>query len=417
MNLYFYPGIFPLGIAVGVLGLVLVFSLIIAYAYDERTLLALAGYMVLMVAIPMVLRRFEISAALLQQGMLVLGPTVAAVGQMWLLRDRRAQTGSKIMLIGMLVASLVLIVVFCFPNPDLDPLGKVASYGWGALVLGFSSYTLVQHRASAGPWSWWTFAGCLGGLGASMAFLSGNVEAEQAYWPQVLMHLLQVPPIYLSLVWRSRLLNESKLRSSSANVTDPLTGLATSAVLVERLMRVMSRASKSSTVSALFLIEVQNWHGLVTELGQEFNEKLMLEAALRLRRVIGDNDLAARLSGGRFAVVAQGLAEAAEVNSLATRLMVSGLRIDSPLLSGVEFKFRIVVSPLTVNRGGTLLATQAWLTQLIEHFKQWPASHRSRSILLVGGSRSAVTGSGVDIRFETAPARLSEGHSDVTSSV
>ena len=415
MNLYFYPGIFPLGIAVGVLGLVLIFSLIIAYAYDERTLLALAGYLALMVAIPLVLSRFEIPAGLLQQVMLVLGPTMAAVGQMWLLRDRRAQTGSKIMLIGMLIASLGLIVLFCFPNPD--QLDQTASYVWGALVLGFSMYTLVQHRASAGPWSWWMFAGSLGGLGVSMAFLSGNVEAEQAYWPQVLMHLLQVPPIYLSLVWRSRLLNESKLCSSSANVTDPLTGLATSAVLVERLMRVMSRASKSSTISALYLIEVQNWHGLVAELGEEFNEKLMLEAALRLRRAIGDNDLAARLSGGRFAVVAQGLADSTEVSALATRLMVSGLRIDSPLLSGVEFKFRIVVSKLTVNRGGTLLATQLWLTQLIEHFKPWPVSHRSRNILLVGESRAAAAGSGVDIRFDTAPAPLSDGHSDVTSSV
>ena len=415
MNLYFYPGIFPLGIAVGVLGLVLVFSLIIAYAYEERTLLALAGYMALMVAIPVVLRRFETPAGLLQQVMLVLGPTAAAVSQMWVLRDRRAQTGSKMILISVLVASLVLMVLFYFPNSD--PLDQLASYVWGALVLGFSIYTVVQHRASAGPWRWWMFAGGVGGLGVSMAFLSGNVEAEQAYWPQVLMHLLQLPPIYLSLVWRSRLLNESKLRSSSANVTDPLTGLATSAVLVERLMRVMSRASKSSTVSALYLIEVQNWQGLVAELGEEFNEKLMLEAALRLRRAIGDNDLAARLSGGRFAVVAQGLADAAEVSALATRLMVSGLRIDSPLLSGVEFKFRIVVKQLTVNQGGTLLATQVWLTQLIEYFKQWPVSHRHRSILLVGQAQVAPPGSGVDIRFETAPVALSDAYSDVTSSV
>jgi GGDEF domain-containing protein len=408
MDLYFYPGVFPLGIAAGVLGLVLIFSLIIAYAYDERTLLALAAYMAFMVAIPLVFRRLDIPAGLVQQVMLVLGPAVAAVSQMWLLRDRRAQTGSKIMLAGMLIASLALVVLFSFPTPDR--LDHLASYAWFALVLGFSTYELVQHRASAGPWSLWLFAGGVAGLGVSIAFLSGNVEAEQAYWPQVLMHLLQIPPIYLSLVWRSRLLNESKLRSSSANVTDPLTGLATSTVLVERLMRVMSRASKSSTVSALFVIEVQNWHGLVTELGEEFNEKLMLEAALRLRRAIGDNDLAARLSGGRFAVVAQGLSGATEVSTLATRLMVSGLRIDSPLLSGVEFKFRIVVSPLTVNRGGTLLATQVWLTQLIENFKQWPASHRSRNILLVGELRAGDRTSGVDIVFDTEPSALSGGN-------
>lgn len=415
MNLYFYPGAFPLGIAVGVLGLVLVLSLIIAYAYNEKTLLALAGYMALMAAIPIVLRRFELSVGLLQQVMLVLGPMLATVSLMWLLRDRRAQTGSKVMVIGLLVASVALVVVFCFTNPDR--LNHLASYVWAALVLGASMYTLVQHRASAGPWSWWMFAGILAGLGVSIAYLSGNVEAERTYWPQVLMHLLQIPPIYLSLVWRSRLLNESKLRSLSANVTDPLTGLATSAVLVERLMRVMSRASKSNSVNALFLIEVQNWQRLVAVLGEEFNEKLMLEAALRLRRAIGDNDMAARLSGGRFGVVAQGLSDSTEVSSLATRLMVSGLRIDSPQLSGVEFKFRIVVSQLTVNRGGTLLATQTWLTQLIEHFQQWPVSHRSRNILLVGGPRAVTAGNGVDIRFDTVPVALSGGHFGGTPTV
>ena len=415
MNLYFYPGAFPLGIAVGVLGLVLVLSLIIAYAYNEKTLLALAGYMALMAAIPIVLRRFELSVGLLQQVMLVLGPMLATVSLMWLLRDRRAQTGSKVMVIGLLVASVALVVVFCFTNPDR--LNHLASYVWAALVLGASMYTLVQHRASAGPWSWWMFAGILAGLGVSIAYLSGNVEAERTYWPQVLMHLLQIPPIYLSLVWRSRLLNESKLRSLSANVTDPLTGLATSAVLVERLMRVMSRASKSNSVNALFLIEVQNWQRLVAVLGEEFNEKLILEAALRLRRAIGDNDMAARLSGGRFGVVAQGLSDSTEVSSLATRLMVSGLRIDSPQLSGVEFKFRIVVSQLTVNRGGTLLATQTWLTQLIEHFQQWPVSHRSRNILLVGGPRAVTAGNGVDIRFDTVPVALSGGHFGGTPTV
>ena len=415
MNLYFYPGAFPLGIAVGVLGLVLVFSLIIAYAYNEKTLLALAGYMALMAAIPIVLRRFELSVGLLQQVMLVLGPMLATVSLMWLLRDRRAQTGSKVIVSVLLVASVALVLVFCFPSPVR--LDHLASYVWAALVLGASVYTLVQHRASAGPWSWWMFGGILAGLGVSIAYLSGNVEAERTYWPQVLMHLLQIPPIYLSLVWRSRLLNESKLRSLSANVIDPLTGLATSAVLVERLMRVMSRATKSNSVNALFLIEVQNWQRLATVLGEEFNEKLMLEAALRVRRAIGDNDLAARLSGGRFGVVAQGLSDSTEVSSLATRLMVSGLRIDSPQLSGVEFKFRIVVSQLTVNRGGTLLATQTWLTQLIEHFQQWPVSHRSRNILLVGGPRAVTAGNGVDIRFDTVPVALSGGHFGGTPTV
>jgi GGDEF domain-containing protein len=389
LNLYFYPGLFSLGLAVGVLGLVLLLSLIISYAYEERTLLALAAYLALMVLIPVALVRMGVGEHLVQQTALVIGPSVAVIAQMWLMRGRTTEAGSKIAMALTLLSGLALIVLFALPSPDR--LDRAVSYVWFAAVLAVSTYTMVKYRATVGPWIWWFVAGTIASLGVAIAFLSGNVEAEQVYWPQVLMHVLQAPPVYLALVWRSRLINESRLRSSSANVTDPLTGLSTSAVLVERVMRVASRANKTSTVSALFLIEVQNWQGLLAELGEEFNEKLLLEAALRLRRAIGDNDLAARVSGGRFAVVAQGLVGTTEVNALATRLMVSGLRIDSPVLTGIEFKFRIVVSPLVADLASDLNATKTWLTQLTENFNRWPGSHRSRNILLVAHERKKVS--------------------------
>ena len=198
--------------------------------------------------------------------------------------------------------------------------------------------------------------------------------------------LVQVPPIYLSLVWRSRLLNEIRLRGAAAGVTDPLTGLATTPVLIERLMRVMARAQQNKTGqagNALFLIEVQNWHGLVAELGADFTEKLLLESAMRLRRSVGDNDMVARLSGGRFAVVAHGLANQNDINALGTKLVVSGLRIDSPLLPGVELKFRIIALNLKLTAPLALPVAQAWLDSLVSRFQAWPSSHRSRSILVI----------------------------------
>ena len=123
--------------------------------------------------------------------------------------------------------------------------------------------------------------------------------------------------------------------------------------------------------------------GLLAELGPEFNEKLLLEAALRLRRSIGDNDLVARISGGRFAVVAQGLANEKEVTGMAMRLVVSGLRLDSPLLPNVELKFRVIVSPLKLTKPLALPAAKAWLAWLSGRFDAWPGSHRLRSILVI----------------------------------
>ncbi|AYQ29081.1 GGDEF domain-containing protein [Polaromonas sp. SP1] len=372
---------FALGVAVGVLGLVLLLSLIIAFAYDERTLLALGAYVSLMVAAVIAGQQFADDTGRVEDLLLVAGPSLLAGLQAWLLKNRHFSTAAKVIIAVVVLASLVLLgLVAGVASPSIS---QIAALVWGVLLLAFHAYLMQQSWDSAGPWKWWLLFGLLAGLVISVSSLAGWTDTRQPYWPVVLMLLLQVPPIYLSLVWRSRLLNESRLRSFSANVTDPLTGLATTSVLVERLMRVMSRVHQTPGSNALFLIEVQNWQGLLNELGAEFNEKMLLEAAMRLRRTVGDNDLAARISGGHFAVVAQGLQGAEEVNSLATRLVVSGLRIDSPLLQGVEFKFRVIVSLLKNSKPMTLPETHEWLGRMADIFRDWPRSHRNRSILVV----------------------------------
>ena len=381
LNLYFYPGLFGLGLAVGVLGLVFLLSLIVSYAYNECTLLALASYMALMVMVSFVLLQTGVAERLVQQTVLVTGVTMALTAQIWLMQGRTAETVSRAALVLTVLSGMVLITLLAISLPHW--LVQAVSYVWSAAVLTLSTYILVKQRATVGPWILWFWFGTLASLGAATVFLSVQVKVEHAYWPQVLMLMLQAPLLYLALVWRSRLLNESRLRIASANVIDPLTGLSTSAVLLERIMRVASRPGKTRTINALFLIEVQNWQALLTELGDEFDEKLLLEAALRLRRSIGNNDLAARMSKGRFAVVAQGLAGNIEINTLASRLLVSGLRIDSPVMTGIELKFRIVVSRLEADLAPDLNATKIWLQQLTENFSHWPSSHRSRNILLV----------------------------------
>ena len=389
MPLFLDQGVFALGVAVGVLGLVLALSLIVAYAYEEPTLLALAGYLSAMVAASFLLVNLDIPETRVSQILLVAGPALLSGLLLWLLKNRQATLLSRLGLALVALSSAVAVGLHAVSGgagiATADVMAGGASVVWFLLLSGFSTYLVMKSWHTAGPWKWWVLAGHGAGLAVSSLFLLGLLKAGQAHWPLVLMLLLQVPPIYLALVWRSRLLNESRLRSASAETIDPLTGLATNSVLVERLMRVMSRAHQSTTNSALFLIEVKNWEGLLNELGAEFSEKLLLEAALRLRRAIGDNDLAARIGGGRFAVVAQGLAGDEDITSLATRLVVTGLRIDSPLLSGVEFHFRVLVSKLKLSRPMPLPTTQIWLDELATQFAEWPHSHRTRSILFVVG--------------------------------
>lgn len=415
MTLLLTPNLFALGLAVGVLGLVMALSLIVAYAYEERTLLLLATYLALMVAGMVLVDRLQAPGEALQQfkvrdALLVMGPGLAGAFLMWLVRGRRVGNLDRTVTAVVTLVTLALLALKAaaawggsgaFLTADALTLAEqVVGWVWAAMVLAAASWRLVQSRDSAGPWRWWVMLGLLGGLVVSIFVLSGQLGAQSrfvAYWPVVLMLLLQAPPTYLALVWRSRLINEIRLRSAAANVADPLTGLATSTVLLERLMRITSRGKagvgRSVPNTALFLIEVKNWGGLLSVLGQDWNEKLLLEAALRLRRSVGDNDLVARIgggnSGGRFAVVAQGLANPTDVTTLATRLVVSGLRIDSPLLPGVELQFRVIVRSLVVSRAWTLPLATAWLDALAAYFEAWPVSHRNRSFLVVEGELDA----------------------------
>lgn len=392
MYFLFNPDVFVLGLAVGVLGLIVLLSVLVSFAYDERTLQFLAGYICMMVVVLLLGELLQTNTSLIKRLLLVAGPVLVGAMQMWLFRKRTAATLDVVVTCIVIAAALGLLGFFVAGSAGL--LGRANTptltlwlcLGWGALMFANLTYRGVQALDTAGPWKWWLMLGHGAGLGVALLFLTNVIEASRSYWPVVLMVLWQAPPIYLALVWRSRLLNEIRLRSAAANVTDPLTGLATTPVLIERIMRIMSRSQHNKNApasSALFLIEVQNWHGLISELGPDFNEKLLLETALRLRRSVGDNDLVARIRQGRFAVVAQGLASDHEITNLATRLVVSGLRIDSPLLPGVELKLRVIVTSLKVAESLTLPATKAWLDSLADRFQAWPSTHRSRSILVV----------------------------------
>ncbi len=399
MQFVLNPGVFALGVAVGGLGLVVLLSLIISYAYDERTLLMLGVYVLLMAAATLLEQRWVASVALIKNLLLIIGPALvtALVADLLSVRDPGRAVRAVFFAVGLVTLGLLALYILSAPAG----VARAAALAWAIVMVVFVLYLVARSWDTTGPWKWWLLVGEVAGLAASAGLLTGLADVQPAYWPVVLMILVQVPPIYLSLVWRSRLLNESRLRSLSANVTDPLTGLATTMVLVERLMRVTSRtAQQINSRNALFIIEVQNWQALLNEMGAEFNEKLLLEAAMRLRRAIGDNDLAARIGGGRFAIVAQGLRSDGEVNALATRLVVSGLRIDSPLLERVEFRFRVLVSQLKIGKPMVLRETHEWLDRLIEQFLHWPRTHRSRSILVVGEEDIHQRGSpAVDVPF------------------
>lgn len=394
MNPVFNPDTFVLGIAVGVLGLVMLLSLIIAYAYDEPTLLALGGYLLVVNLILLAGRHLGWPAREVETLLLIVGPTAVAGLHTWLLRKRKIGGADQL---AMAATVLIALGLAGLRLVDDSPLAILAgSYGLGALLLLSWLLLCLPAWRISGPWKWWLLLGHLGGVLVAMLFLSGTLDARANDWPVAMLLLVQGPPTYLALVWRSRMLNEGRLRGLAAKVTDPLTGLSSLAVLIDRLRPAINRAQNLRHGGALYLIAIHNFSGLLNELGADAKEKLILEAANRIRRAISDSDTAARLTEQLFAVVAQDLEDDGQVDSLATRLLVSGLRIESDFLPGVSMQFRVIATGLKVPVLPDTAAAQHWLRGLLGHFGAWPDTHRSRNILLFanGQIRRPQTASG-----------------------
>jgi GGDEF domain-containing protein len=380
VNPVFQPDVFGLGIAVGVLGLVTLFSLIIAYAYDEATLFVLGGYLVAVDLALLAGWQLGWPAHALESALLILGPTLMAGLHTRLFHKRTVGAADQAVMALTVLCALGLVTLRLLDDSPLAIL--LSSYGLGALLLLSWLYLCLPAWRISGPWKWWLLLGHAGGVLVAMFFLLGTMGTTATYWPVAMLLLVQGPPTYLALVWRSRLLNEGRLRGLAAKVTDPLTGLSSLAVLIDRLRPAIVRAQDPRHGGALYLIAIQNFAGLVKELGADSQEKLILEAANRIRRAISDSDTAARINEQLFAVVAQDLEDDGQVDSLASRLVVSGLRIESDFLPGVSLQFRVIASSLKVGVLSDTAAAQTWLRSLIQYFSAWPDTHRSRSILL-----------------------------------
>jgi len=380
MNPVFNPDTFVLGIAVGVLGLILLLSLIIAYAYDDPALFALGAFLAVVNLALLAAHQLSWPVHDVETVLLILGPTAVAGLHTRLLRKRKIGASDRLT---MAVTVLVALGLAGLRLVDDSPMAILASsYGLGALLLLSWLVLCLPGWRISGPWKWWLLLGHVAGLAVAMLFLLGILDSTTTWWPVAMLLLAQAPPTYLALVWRSRLLNEGRLRGLAAKVTDPLTGLSSLAVLINRLRPAINRAQNLTHGGALYLVAIQNFAGLVSELGADAKEKLILEAANRIRRAISDSDTAARITEQLFAVVAQDLDDDGQVDSLATRLLVSGLRIESDFLPGVSLQFRVIATNLKVPPLPNVPAAQAWLRGLADYFGAWPDTHRSRNILL-----------------------------------
>lgn len=107
---------------------------------------------------------------------------------------------------------------------------------------------------------------------------------------------------------------------------DPLTELPNKSLFTERLEQALHHSKQDKKLSAVLLLDLNNFKLINESLGHNVGDHILIEVAKRIARELRQTDSAAHLSGDEFAVLAENIADtpegAAEVlSSLAERFL------------------------------------------------------------------------------------------------
>lgn len=319
----------------GALLMVIGFSLVLAISYRERALLLHAGATVL---------------GVLAVGALVGGrPRVAEASMLLLLSVTALQMRELVSNTGaMRNPRRLLIAVSVGLLPPLA-IGSVA--GLHLLLPGATAWSvamavlMLRAWPQSQPWIRWLAAAYVPLFAASvwLGWRTLDPERDPAL-PLAALVTAWAAMNHLATTWRSRMFSETRIRVWARNRVDPLTGLATPLVLHERVHAVRALIRRYGHPSVLLLVQVENLHAVSSEFGPEVAEGAVLVAANRIRQVLGEGDVAARLSYSRMAILCEGLDPAAAAAQVASRILVAGMKQPLPMAPTEFLHFRVVMA-------------------------------------------------------------------------
>jgi diguanylate cyclase (GGDEF)-like protein len=325
-----------LGACVGAQVLLVLLTVIQANAYRERSLL-LHGAATLMAVVAV--ESLMGDNAALPPAVLLFVPALAGLQLMALVSN-----AGSLRLIRRWLAVVSAGV--------LPLLAVAAAYTLWALAAGMVLWTavvvllLLRAWRQSRPWVWWLPPGlaALGLAGFAVAASTPSNDIDDALLVGGLLTIWSACT-YLASVWRGRIAGETRVRIRARNTIDPLTGLATPLVLGERITAARHIMRRYGHPSAVMVVHIENLPALASEFGLEAAESAVLAAASRVRDSLPrDGDVAARLAHARIGVLVEGAAPAEAAASVATRILVAGLKEPLAAARAEYLRFRIVLA-------------------------------------------------------------------------
>lgn len=277
-------------------------------------------------------------------------PVSAAAAAMWFVRTvtvpRRFSRALDWLLIG-LIGVLPLIGVMDALLPTVESFAMINTLLCAgiAVLLMVIGVSLVEgdHHAR------WVAMGFLPVLVATLFPVLRNfgLIASSFYTEYGLMlaSAVEAPILFYGLHRRVSQRREPRLRATTLRTIDPLTGLYSAPVMVDKLRQALDTAKRYPQPFALLLVNLTNL-GVLQQHGRETGDRAMVMAAARIRAVAGPGDTVARVGDSQFALLLEGPINARAANDVATKILASGLRPSRELPDAESLLFHIAVGHL-----------------------------------------------------------------------
>jgi diguanylate cyclase (GGDEF)-like protein/PAS domain S-box-containing protein len=114
---------------------------------------------------------------------------------------------------------------------------------------------------------------------------------------------------------------EAEARLVHQAMHDALTGLANRALLHDQLSIALARAERAGTKVAVLFLDLDNFKTINDSLGHTAGDRLLVEVAQRLHRVLRGSDVAGRVGGDEFVVVCEDLGGPEDIPPVVERLL------------------------------------------------------------------------------------------------
>ncbi|MCU1401367.1 MAG: conserved hypothetical signaling protein [Acidimicrobiales bacterium] len=102
---------------------------------------------------------------------------------------------------------------------------------------------------------------------------------------------------------------------------DPLTGLSNRAILLDRLEHALLLAARSGTWPTLIFLDLDRFKSVNDQLGHSTGDRLLIEAAERIKRSVRAADTVARIGGDEFVVLCEALERVDIASQVAARIL------------------------------------------------------------------------------------------------